>query len=98
MILWFLGRAALVLCSSFFIFFGVVVLIASYSLKDPFLFIMTFLASTMMILISAAIGFGIVVRAVRDVRAREDGNKIGERAAQNRSLSSPEEHEEHEGQ
>lgn len=94
MILWFLGRAVLVLCSCFFIFFGVVVLIASYSLKDPFLFIMTFLASTMMILISAAIGFGIVVRAVRDVRAREDGNKINEKDAQNHSLSH---HEEHDG-
>lgn len=81
MILWFAGRVALVLCSCFFLFFGVVVLISSYSLDDPFLFIMTFFASTMMILISAAIGLGVVIRTIRTIRAPEDRGGTAEKSA-----------------
>jgi hypothetical protein len=41
--------------SCFFLFFGVQVLVSAYTLTDPFSFIMTFFASNLIILISAAL-------------------------------------------
>jgi hypothetical protein len=70
MFLWWLWRLALLFCSCFFVLFGVAVLTGSYSMTDPFLFMMTFIASSMMILISAAILFGLIVRTVKDVRSK----------------------------
>jgi hypothetical protein len=55
----------------FFILFGVHVLIAAYELKDPFLFVMTFFASNLIILISAVLTLGFVIRLVRSERKEE---------------------------
>ena len=49
----------------FFVFFGISLLVAAYSLGDPFSFIMTFFAASLIILISAVMVMGFVVRMRR---------------------------------
>ncbi len=59
----------------FFVFFGISVLVASYGLGDPFSFIMTFFAANLIILISAVMVIGFVLRMRRVFRtARSMGN------------------------
>lgn len=57
--------ALLILAACFFLAFGIHLLIAAYSLKDPFNFVMTFFASNLIILISAALLIGFVIRIFR---------------------------------
>lgn len=59
---WWIKHIVLLLTGGFFLLFGIHLLIAAYSLKDPFLFAMTFFASNFIILISAALLFGFVAR------------------------------------
>jgi len=61
---------ALLILSSFFLAFGVHILVASYRLNDPFSFIMTFFASNLIILISGVGIAGFVVRLVQACRSR----------------------------
>ncbi len=61
-ILWWLRQIVLVLMGSFFLYYGIELLISSYKLNDPYSFIMTFFASNFIILISAALVFGFVYR------------------------------------
>lgn len=61
----------LIIAGCFFILFGVHVLIAAYQLKDPFLFIMTFFASNLIILISAVLTLGFAIRLFRSERKEE---------------------------
>lgn len=49
----------------FFVFFGVSLLVGSYGLGDPFSFIMTFFAASLIILISAVMVLGFVLRMWR---------------------------------
>ena len=58
-----------------FFVFGINVLIAAYQLKDPFSFIMTFFASNLIILISATLVAGFVIRMVK---AYEDSRNNGD--------------------
>lgn len=60
-----------ILAGCFFLAFGVSVLIASYRLTDPFSFILAFFASNLIILISAAIVVGMVLRLVSLCRGRD---------------------------
>lgn len=64
----------LALGSFFFLLFGAYVLIASFFLNDPLYFIMSFFASTLMILISAAILAGPLVRMAKAIfgKKKED--------------------------
>jgi hypothetical protein len=52
------------LAGCFFLAFGIILLISAYQLKDPFWFIMTFFASNLIILISAALLVGFIVQMV----------------------------------
>jgi TRAP-type C4-dicarboxylate transport system permease small subunit len=61
----------LIIVSCFFLLFGVHVLIAAYQLTDPFSFVMTFFASNLIILISAALTLGFAVRLFRSDRKEE---------------------------
>ena len=63
-ILWWIRQIVLVLMGSFFLYYGIELLISSYGLKDPYSFIMTFFASNFIILISAALVIGFVYRMV----------------------------------
>lgn len=53
--LWWLVQVVLTVLSAFFAFIGFQVCVASYKLKDPFSFIMTFFASNLIILISVTL-------------------------------------------
>ncbi|MGE5842135.1 MAG: hypothetical protein ACM335_07650 [Deltaproteobacteria bacterium] len=57
-----LGRLALGLVELFFLLFGVYLLILAYRLPDPLSFIMTFFASNLIILISAVLLLGLVLK------------------------------------
>ena len=65
----------LMLIGIFFVFFGIHLLISSYDLKDPFSFVITFFASSLMILISAAITLGFTIKLRRQLRARSGKNE-----------------------
>ncbi len=69
---WITGQIVLILTGCFFLAFGVSVLIQSYRLNDPFSFVLTFFASNLMILISAAILLGLIWRLVLFFRPRQD--------------------------
>jgi len=55
----------LVAIGIFFLLFGVYILIAAYHLKNPYAFIMTFFASNLIILISAVLVLGFVLRMIK---------------------------------
>ena len=62
--------------SVFFLVFGIILLISSYRLNDPFSFVLTFFASNLIILISAVILLGLVYRSVvAGMRTDAQGNQ-----------------------
>lgn len=61
----YLKYITLIGLSLFFSAFGVMVLIASYKLTNPFEFIMTLFAANFIILISAALCIGFVIKLIR---------------------------------
>ena len=73
--LWWIRQIILTLVGGFFLFFGVNLLILAYHLNDPFGFIMTFFASSLMILISAALLLGFIVKMVGACRGSENDIK-----------------------
>jgi hypothetical protein len=74
-IYWWVRQFILILVSCFFLLFGIHILIASYQLKDPFSFVMTFFASNLMILISATLLVGFIIRMVKSYRSSKDMEK-----------------------
>jgi hypothetical protein len=63
-IFWWIRQIVLILLGSFFLYYGVELLISSYGLNDPYTFIMTFFASNFIILISATLIFCFVYRMI----------------------------------
>lgn len=61
---WWLWQVVLILVGSFFLYFGIELLISSYGLKNPYTFLMTFFASNFIILISAALVLGFAYRMI----------------------------------
>ena len=61
-IFWWIRQIALILLGSFFLYYGIELLISSYGLHDPYTFLMTFFASNFIILISAALVIGFAYR------------------------------------
>ena len=55
----------------FFLFFGIYLLLSAYSLNNPFWFVMTFFASSLIILISAALIVGFFFRMAGDQKGPE---------------------------
>lgn len=75
--LWWCGHLLLTATACFFVFFGISLLMAAYRLTDPFSFIMTFFAASLIILISAVMVLGFIVRMSRSRRThhrKNDGN------------------------
>ncbi|MCG8637547.1 MAG: hypothetical protein MI863_27215 [Desulfobacterales bacterium] len=62
---WWIVQFVMLLVSVFFLTFGIDLLMASYSLGDPFKFIMTFFAASFIILISLALGISFVIKMIR---------------------------------
>jgi hypothetical protein len=69
---WWIKHIALLLAGGFFLLFGIHLLISAYQLNDPFSFVMTFFASNFIILISAALLLGFVVRIFARKNMPED--------------------------
>ena len=67
-IFWWIRQAILILIGCLFLAFGILMLISAYKLKDPYSFIMAFFASNLMILISATLVLGFVLRMVKAYR------------------------------
>ncbi len=65
---WWALQAILSVVSLFFILFGIDLLLGSYSLKDPFYFVMTFFAASLIILISLTLLAGFILRMIRVYR------------------------------
>lgn len=64
-IFWWVRQAVLILVGCLFLAFGILMLVSAYKLKDPYSFIMAFFASNLMILISATLVMGFVLRMVK---------------------------------
>lgn len=67
-VFWWLRQVILTLAGCFFLTFGIHVLIAAYQLKDPYSFIMAFFASNLIILISATLILGFILRMIKVYR------------------------------
>ncbi len=65
---WWIFQTVMLLVSVFFLVFGIDLLMASYSLGNPFRFIMTFFAASFIILISLALGTSFVIKMIRVFR------------------------------
>ena len=63
-IYWWIRKIILALAGCFFLLFGIQLLISAYRLNDPFLFIMTFFASNLIILISGALLAGFIFQMI----------------------------------
>ncbi len=62
--IWWAKQILLIVLGVFYLYFGVHLLVASYQLNNPFLFLLTFFASNFIILISAALVIGFVYRLI----------------------------------
>lgn len=74
-VFWWVVQVILTLAGSFFLFFGIHLLIVAYRLKNPLWFIMTFFASNLIILISATILIGLIYRMIRFHREQRGRGK-----------------------
>ena len=74
-VFWWIRQIILILAGIFFLLFGIHLLIAAYHLKDPAWFIMTFFASNLIILISAALLFGFSCRIWVTLRGHGENDK-----------------------
>jgi len=72
-IFWWIRQIILILLGSFFLYYGIELLISSYGLNDPYTFLMTFFASNFIILISATLIFSFAYRMI--VVYRQSKNK-----------------------
>lgn len=62
-----LKMIVLIIISLFFMVVGINLLISAYQLNDPFSFVMVLFASNLMILISAALCLGFILRLKRSI-------------------------------
>ncbi len=72
---WWLRQVGLLGAGLFFLVFGVHLLVCAYHLNDPFNFVMTFFASNLIILISATVMIGLVIRIVGVLRGDSKNNE-----------------------
>jgi len=61
---WWTRQVVFILVAAFFLYYGIELLIYAYELKEPHTFLMTFFASNLIILISAALIFGFAYRMI----------------------------------
>jgi hypothetical protein len=61
-------QVVLILIGTFFLYYGIQLLISAYDLNDPFIFIMIFFAANFIILISGTLIFAFVYRTFRVFR------------------------------
>ncbi len=66
--MWWFVQIILTLASVFFLVFGIDLVIGSYTLADPYSFIMTFFAASFIILISIALTASFIIKMIRVYR------------------------------
>ncbi|EFK08018.1 conserved hypothetical protein [delta proteobacterium NaphS2] len=64
-IFWWVRQTILIFVGCFFIAFGILLLVSAYGMDDPYSFIMGFFSANLMILISATLVLGFVLRMVK---------------------------------
>ena len=62
--IWWMKQIVLVILGGFYLYFGIHLLIASYQMNNPLAFMLTFFASNLIILISAALLVGFTYRMI----------------------------------
>lgn len=62
--IWLVKQIVLVILGGFYLYFGIHLLISSYQMNNPLTFMLTFFASNLIILISAALLFGFLYRMI----------------------------------
>jgi hypothetical protein len=67
-LIWWTGRSLMGVFFLGFLVLGIDLCRASFHLKEPYQFILTFFASNLIILVSAALLAGLIVRAIGRVR------------------------------
>lgn len=67
-IYWWVRQIILIAIAGFYLVFGIQLLVSAYQLNDPSHFILTFYASNFMILFSAALLVGFIIRLVTAYR------------------------------
>jgi len=67
-IFWLIRQVVLILIGTFFLYYGIQLLISAYDLNDPFIFIMIFFAANFIILISGTLIFAFAYRIVMAIR------------------------------
>ena len=70
-IYWWFGFCLLVLLVVAFLIFGIYILIISYRLQNPFIFIPTFFSASLMILVCLSLIAGLIIKII----SRLKGNK-----------------------
>ncbi len=75
---WWIFQVIMTFVSGFFLIFGFDLIIGSYSLNDPFSFIMTFFAASFVILISLALMISFLIKMIRVYRQiKKSGRPAG---------------------
>ncbi|MEJ2167070.1 MAG: hypothetical protein P8X90_16185 [Desulfobacterales bacterium] len=74
-IFWWVRQIVLILVAGFFLYYGIEMLIFAFGLKAPHVFLMTFFASNLIILISAALIVGFAYRMLRVYRQMRKQDK-----------------------
>jgi hypothetical protein len=70
-LIWWAGQSLMGLFFLVFLVLGIDLCRASFHLKEPYQFILTFFASNLIILVSAALFAGVIVRMIGRVRSRK---------------------------
>jgi hypothetical protein len=71
---WYIRQIVLIVIASFYLVFGIQLLISAYRLNNPSYFIFTFFASNFMILFSGALMVGFIIRMVTVYRRTKNSN------------------------
>lgn len=74
-IFWWIRQIVFILVGGFFLYYGIEMLIFAFQLKQPHTFLMTFFASNLIILISAALIIGFAYRMLRVYRQLKKHDK-----------------------
>jgi hypothetical protein len=72
---WWFSRLGIMAVSLFFLLFGILLLIGSYSLTIPHYFVLTFYAANFIILISGVILLGYSLQVVQRIRKKRPDEK-----------------------
>ncbi|MBA3012535.1 MAG: hypothetical protein KKF12_18195 [Proteobacteria bacterium] len=62
---WWIVQVLMMLASIFFLVFGIDLMKAAYTLKDPFNFIMTFFSASFIMLISLTLAISFLIKMIR---------------------------------